>query len=418
MVNFQQTDCCSLGAAPVAQARALDTPPPSTRHEQSEPAELLEQTRVINERLVLSSVREQENAEAADHQRAQLNALLENLSDGVIIADPSGRILLANRAAHDVWLGERTIADVHELNLLETRFIDGRPYPSDERPLMRALRGETFERCELLRVRADGDIRRLVTNGTNVRDAKGNVELAIVVFRDVTDLRRLEQQRDEYTALISHDLRGPLNSILLSASTLMRFMKANKSFEDTSIIERLARNAQRMNKMLVELVESLTLESAGIELSKEPCDLGKLVAGIIDDLDDANRQRVLFEAGPDQTCVLAEPSKLERAITNLVTNALKYSPENADVRVTITRKGENVVLEVVDRGIGIAAVHLPRLFERYYRAPSGSRVSGLGLGLYITGLIVRAHGGRIEVASEVGEGSSFRLFLPLLVVRS
>ncbi len=151
------------------------------------------------------------------------------------------------------------------------------------------------------------------------------------------------------------------------------------------IVERLERNALRMNAMIAELLESATLDSNGIKLLKEPSDLGEMVNGILRDLNDASRRRVLFEADGTVAPVLVEPAKIDRAITNLITNALKYSPADAPVRVFLTRSGENVVLEVVDQGIGIAAAHVPKLFERYYRAPTGSGFSGLGLGLYITG---------------------------------
>lgn len=111
--------------------------------------------------------------------------------------------------------------------------------------------------------------------------------------------------------------------------------------------------------------------------------------------------------------VLADLSQLERVVGNLLTNALKYSGKNTPVKVRIAREGDDVVLEVIDRGIGVAPENLSMLFHRYYRTPEGkARASGLGLGLYIARLIVEAHGGRLEVASTVGEGSTFRLVLP------
>jgi len=369
------------------------------------------QMRLINERLILSCVREQENADGADNQRAQLNALLENLSEGVIIADGTGRIRMANRAAHAIWLGARGIADVHELNRIVTLRVDGTLCPADERPLTRALRGEVFAGYELGCIRADGEERRVVTSGTNVQGPDKAVALAIVIFSDVTELRLLERRRDEYVALISHDLRGPLNTIVMSAFLLK---ERNANLGDTPVIDRLARNAKRMSAMIAELLESTSLESEGVHLRTATYDLREIVSGIIDDLDDAGRRRVVFEASDATTSVLVDASKIIRAITNLLTNALKYSPADTAVRVALGHDKDNVVLEIADHGIGIAPAHLPRLFERYYRAPTDKPFVGLGLGLYITGLIVTAHGGRIEVVSELGEGTTFRLSLPQL----
>ncbi|MEO8800134.1 MAG: response regulator, partial [Polyangiaceae bacterium] len=168
------------------------------RRAKNEVTRLREEMRSVNERLVLSSIREQQNAEAADRARTQLNSLLENLSDGVLIADREGRILMTNRAAHEMWLSERVVDDVRQLDSLQMLRVDGAVCPFEERPLTRALRGEMVDRSELLCVRGDAETRRLLMSGTNVRDPAGNVDLAIVVFSDVTDLRRLERQRDEY----------------------------------------------------------------------------------------------------------------------------------------------------------------------------------------------------------------------------
>jgi signal transduction histidine kinase len=111
--------------------------------------------------------------------------------------------------------------------------------------------------------------------------------------------------------------------------------------------------------------------------------------------------------------VHADPAQIERVLVNLLTNALKYSAEGAPVRVTLLRRGGSVQVEVIDCGIGIAPESLKPLFDRYYRAPAGKgRAKGLGLGLYIARMIVLAHGGQIDVSSEVGKGSVFRLELP------
>lgn len=156
-----------------------------------------------------------------------------------------------------------------------------------------------------------------------------------------------------------------------------------------------------------------------MKLLEEPCDLGAILRGVVDDLDEGRRRRIVLESDNAAARVFVDASKVERAITNLVTHALEsleYSPDEAVVRVVLARESEDVVVEVVDRGIGIAPEYVPRRFERYYRVPTLKRFAGLGLGLglglYITGQIVKAHGGRIEVVSAVGSGSTFRLVLP------
>lgn len=269
-------------------------------------------------------------------------------------------------------------------------------------------------------MRPNGEQRHVVSTATHVKDATGNVALAIVVFRDVTEQRRLEQQRDEYLALVSHDLRNPLGAIMMFmgvlASAEKREATADSGTRPANMIERVLRNCQRMNAMLEELTEATGLEAQGVSLNRSACDLRVLVAAAVDSLDDARARRITIETadtGASSFAIFADATRIERVIVNLLTNALKYSAEDAPVNVRLARHGNEVMLGVTDRGIGIAPDSAKRLFERYYRTTAGkARAGGLGLGLYIARLTVEAHGGRIEVSSEVGRGSTFTLILP------
>jgi PAS domain S-box-containing protein len=377
--------------------------------------------RALNEHLVLSSIREQEHAEAEALQRAQLNALLENLSEGVVVAEPGGRIVMINRTARSImgfWDDTLTIDALHSL---EAHHPDGRRLSREERPLVRALAGEQLVDYEVLWSRADGTQRRVVSTGTCVKDADGNTGLAIVVFRDVTELRRLEQQRDEHLALISHDLRNPLSTLLMSVALLRRSAQKEgagglSSAVRLDVVERAERNAKRMSSMLEELTETSQLESGGVALQRAACDLRRLLTGAIDSLDDARARRIAIETDAASTyVVLGDAPRLERVVANLLTNALKYSADDAPVLARLLSEGASIVLEVVDRGIGIAPESCEKLFERYYRTPGGqARASGLGLGLYISRLIVEGHGGTISVSSVIDSGSTFRVILPSL----
>lgn len=366
--------------------------------------------RKLNERLVLSSIREQELAESEWRQRVQLTALLENLSEGVAIGDADGRLIMLNETARSI-LGadEPTVCD-----------LEGRPLLDHQHPFARAVRGESFEEYEVAYPRTNGERRRVVFTGTSVMNARGEVELAIIVFRDVTKLRRLEQHRDEYLSLVSHDLRNPMSVILFSLETLKGSLSADRKSSNPvtsplELVERAQRNVRRMNAMLDELRESTTLEASS-ELERAPCDLRQIVASVMDTIDDERARRIMIERHDDAPYrVLADAARLERVVANLVTNALKYSATDAPVTLRFTRNAGMVELDVVDRGIGIAPESVSRLFERYFRTPAGkARASGLGLGLYIARLIAEAHGGRLEVSSQVAAGSTFKLVLPSL----
>jgi PAS domain S-box-containing protein len=380
--------------------------------------------RTLNQRLVLSSVREQEHAEAEARHRAQLNALFENLSEGVLIAEQGPRVLMLNEAGRSILgLDLDQTADLGMLYADELFDREGNPLAEDQRPLIRALRGEGFTGCEVIRRSETGERRRIVASGTSVKDEDGEIAMAIVVFRDVTELRRLEQQREELLALISHDLRAPLSAILMAVSLLKVAVQQNGDASGVplaarvSFADRAERNVERMMAMLDELSEATSLESNPHVHRRVPADLRTLVVDAVEGVDDIRTPRITMHVeDEDSWIVLADAPRLERVVTNLLTNALKYSAKDAPVGVCLVRRGADVVLEVRDHGIGIAPESLRMLFDRYYRTAGGqARAAGLGLGLYIARLVVEAHGGHIEVSSEVGKGSSFQVSLPAYV---
>jgi signal transduction histidine kinase len=168
-----------------------------------------------------------------------------------------------------------------------------------------------------------------------------------------------------------------------------------------------------MGSMLDELTEATAMESQGLELHPVASDLRQTVANAVDRLDDNRARRISVEADDTSSLVVFADASLERVVANLLTNALKYSADDAPVVARLARKGDTVELAVIDRGIGIAPESAKMLFDRYYRTrPGKERARGLGLGLYIARLIVEAHGGGIDVVSEVSKGSTFRLSLP------
>jgi signal transduction histidine kinase len=216
----------------------------------------------------------------------------------------------------------------------------------------------------------------------------------------------------ETVALISHDLRGPLETIVFSTTVLKRSLEQHRLLDELSTIHRIAANAERMNSMIGELLEAARPDPSAARLQRVACDLADIVVNVVERLDDAARVRIDVDATDRPYALMGDPERLERAIANLVTNALKYSPRDERVRVLVTRSDREIAVEVVDRGIGIAEEYLPRLFDRFFRVPTDTRDGGLGLGLYIARLAAEAHGGRIACASEIGRGSSFRVTLP------
>lgn len=178
--------------------------------------------------------------------------------------------------------------------------------------------------------------------------------------------------------------------------------------------ETVVKSARRVNSIIQQLVDSTRFESGQVELRKELTDPPQLVFEIAERVGTGSeRARIRVEAPEWVPLVTVDPDQIERAIVNLITNALKYSPPESPVLIQVAHRNSEAVVSVTDQGAGIPPEDVPRLFQRFTRVGTGERREGLGLGLYITRLIVEAHGGRVWVESEVGKRSTFHLALPL-----
>jgi two-component system phosphate regulon sensor histidine kinase PhoR len=231
---------------------------------------------------------------------------------------------------------------------------------------------------------------------------------------DVTDRKAAEQFRRQYVDLISHDLRNPLNAIILQAAVVRRSLERKGLAVESEAVADLVASARRMDAMIADLLETTRLESGHLELHKREVDLcawveehaGRRLVSVED------RGRVGVRTEPAPVRVNADPARLDRVLENLLSNALKYSGDKG-VTIEVRREGTDAVVSVRDQGVGIAAEELPRLFQRFYRATTAGSVKGLGLGLYHARLIVEEHGGRIWVESVPGEGTACHFALAL-----
>ncbi len=389
----------------------------ATLYEQSEMArQQAESAREDNEQLAVVAARDRERAEQVSEQ---LRAILENLAEGVIVTDPTERILLVNRLAREL-LGlpdtaePLTIGDTLPSKVLRK---DGSPLPPEEWPLSRTLRGDRVVDQEVVVTSASGVVRNLLFSGSPIIGEGGKVVLGIIVCRDVTKLRLLEQTRDDYVRAVSHDLRNPLTAITGHAQLIQRVLeKAGlKQGMASKAIEAVVTNSQRMNNMITDLAESAQLEAGQVRLTPVPIDLPSFVVKLKDRLAGPDEARRIWVELPEELpLVFADPDKLERILRNLLTNALKYSEPDTNVTVTMTFRGAEVTTAITDRGHGMSPEEVSKLFQRYYRTPTAIQTKrGLGLGLHITKGLVEAHGGRIWVESEIGKGSTFYFTLPV-----
>lgn len=235
---------------------------------------------------------------------------------------------------------------------------------------------------------------------------------------DIAELRRLEQARREFVANASHELRTPLASIKAYAETLAGGPVPSAEAKD--FISEIESNAERMAKLVDDLLDLSALESGRMPPAYEPLELGGVAAEAAAGLKPlAARKQIVLRVGPfhDLPRVRADRGQIKQVLVNLLDNAVKYTPERGLVRLEGRSDGRTVTVLIEDDGAGIPAEHLPRVFERFYRADKArSRdMGGTGLGLSIVKHIIEAHGGAVAAESEPGRGSRFSFTLPALV---
>jgi two-component system OmpR family sensor kinase len=230
----------------------------------------------------------------------------------------------------------------------------------------------------------------------------------------VAELRQLDELKGEFVSAVSHELRTPLTSIKGYLESVLGGETGPLNELQREELEIVYRNATRLQDLTNDLLTLTRLESGRIEIELRPLDLCGLLDELREELEPAARERRLdirTDCGHALE-VEADGLRLHQALGNLVANAIKFSREDERVELRALGRDGEVLIEVSDRGVGIPADEVPRLKERFYRASTAGDAQGTGLGLAITGEIVERHGGRLEVESEVGAGSTFRIRLP------
>ncbi len=240
--------------------------------------------------------------------------------------------------------------------------------------------------------------------------AAGHAQLYEDAVKTAERLRDLDALRSNFISMVSHELRSPMAVIAGIADMLERKGDSLEGAQRQRLVTTLGREARRLGRLVSEVLDLETMERGGIRLDKKECALGALVAEAAADAGIEERSIITMEPGND--VVSADRDKLKQVLLNLIGNAVKYSPTEAPVTVTMTPGRDEVSVRVGDAGPGIAADDLERVFEPFSRLTAGGPERGWGLGLYLSRLIVEAHGGAIHAASDPGSGATFSFTVP------
>ncbi len=332
-------------------------------------------------------------------------AILSNIADGIVAVDRDGKVVLWNAAAERITgvpaqeALERTPSEVLQRDLDS----DGES-PAGER---------------LVSIRRGGEEIWLSLTEAIMRDPAETVAGRIFAFRDISAERFVEQMKSEFVSNVSRELRSPLTSIYGFAETLLRDDVLFGEEERSTFLGYIASEAGRLTAIVDRLLAVARLDSGDLHVQLAPTDVSTVVSEVVSAAKQsfalAGHEFVL-ELPPEPLAVAADREKLRQIVTDLIDNAVKYSPEGGTVRVAARRRDDTVEVSVDDEGIGIPEAEQGRIFAKFYRAESGGRdlaSGGTGLGLFIAKELLAAMRGRIWVRSREGEGSSFVFSLPV-----
>lgn len=280
----------------------------------------------------------------------------------------------------------------------------------------RFLAGEEIRDEEMEMLRADGSRVWVSLSMRPIRDKEGNVVASRSEIVDITKHKKLDQLKDDFIGLVSHELRSPLTVIMGAINTVLSEGAYLSEEETRQLLKDAALESETLSHLLGNLLELSRAQAERLVLHAEAIDVKKVIQEAIEGVQRQSSAHQFVVSAPQKLPpVYADPLRLERIIYNLLENAVKYSPQGGEIKVSVKPNKEHLVIGVSDRGVGISPADQAKLFAPFQRLeesrPGGTR--GVGLGLLVCQRLVEAHGGRIWVESEVGWGSTFFFTLPL-----
>jgi two-component system, OmpR family, phosphate regulon sensor histidine kinase PhoR len=335
--------------------------------------------------------------------------ILGAMEDGVLVVDARSRITLMNPTFEKLFELRDPAVDVPLVEAVRHATLD--------QLIAEALLTGEVMRSELSvtdsRTRRE---RHIEVSAVPVRNANGEVTGAVVLFHDITELKRLDQVRRDFVANVSHELRTPL-SILRGYIEVLLDEPETSQEELRRILSIMERHSKRLQRLVGDLLSLAQLESSQAELELSVVRMDELFNNLIRDWKEklsAKNLKVTVDLPSEGLTLRADGTRLEEVLHNLLDNAIKFSPKNGEIRLQAASCDSNIILSVADNGIGISKEHLPRIFERFYRADKARsrELGGTGLGLAIVKHIAQLHGGRVEAESEGGRGTTIRVVLP------
>jgi PAS domain S-box-containing protein len=399
--------------------------------------------------VVLARQKERQLADAVRARAEELDAIITQMADGVIIFDAAGHVVRLNPASEDL-LGQG-IAVVENRGehpgLYGLRTLSGEPCDPAQMPSALALKGEKVVGAQVMIRRLDGEEVIVSVSASPLTDDDGDITGAVAVMHDITEDKVAERLKDEFLSVVSHELRTPLSAIMGYSDLMLRGVQGALNERQARALNAVRANADRLLRLINDLLDVSRLESGVVMLNLRPTTLSEVVARTI-----AQTRILAVNAGihienrvpsDDLLSVMADETKLQQIIENLLTNAIKFTPtggsvvitahasssapddpietgDDGTVRIDTSGPPQSVVVTVRDTGTGLESDQLTRIWDKFYQVDASAkrRSGGAGLGLSIVRNLVELHGGHV-LASSPGpnQGSSFSFTLPIATVQ-
>ena len=352
-------------------------------------------------------------------QATEREAILTSIADGVVVNDVEGNIILVNPAA------ER-ILGMSEKELLSQGFDDlfatfGTQGEEEATAAMETLLNTSVpEVAKSYKINLEADNRVIHALLSPVLSLRGDFMGVVTIFRDVTKEVEADRAKSEFVSTVSHELRTPMTAIKGYTDLLHAGAAGPINDEQKRFLTTIKSNTDRLTALINDLLDISRMETGRIRFEPRPLQIGEVVADVVNVLAGPAEDKHLslnYEVAAGLPDVMGDRDRLNQVLTNLIGNAIRYTPDGGDIDVKVYLVERAVRIDVRDTGIGIAPEDMAHLFERFYRAdhPLVQETRGTGLGLSIVKMFVEMHGGRIWVQSEPEQGSTFTFILPIPV---
>lgn len=339
-------------------------------------------------------------------------SLARSILNAIVVTDLESHILSWNKMAEEVygWKAEEVLGkSFYDLTHIQY------PVPTGKRDAwLKMILKCGYWHGELRQQRRDGAWLDIQTGMSVFRDIEGNAVGLVGTIRDITQQKLEEWRKDTFIGMASHELKTPLTAIKGFVQLLKRQLKRLRLHEQVKMLTKIEGQVNTLAELVNELMDVSRIETGTLQYTWEKLDIDALVKQAVEVVQATSRQHTVVINGTSHCTIMGDLVHLEQVLINLLTNAIKYSPQADRVDVVLGRTEHGALISVRDYGIGIAQAEQEHIFERFYRSSTAwhQAIGGLGMGLYIAQEIIKKHKGKISLESKEGEGTTFTLELP------